>query len=1365
MRSDSAAFYSANIQKVAVPVVVVELSFATSNDDLFYLTSHANVDCPGIPIGLQYDTNFLWYDGGAEGELLLYTTGPRHFQNSIRSASTTSQKLDIANFASTIGAINIECLDDGTLSDYFRQKLAQGKTTSKNRLRVYVGFEGMSFAEMSLVQTQVVKDVSYNNGLMRINCLDIQRETKKTIFDPKSTTMTANIDADDTTVSVNSTLGFQAVWHGPSYTAEPNQDVGYLLVGDVDNEYEVIAYTGKTANTFTGCIRGAFGTIPKQWHALDSEGESNELEVQEFIYLELPAAKLAYAILTGTLYGDAGKHLPDHWHLGIDEQWISTSRFTTIGNDIWDITDDEKGIICYFAGLDKEDGRKFINSELMPLIGCFMPITVTGELGLKRISSVISGAPYVVELNERNVKDVDGIRYAQNEIINNIRVDWSYDYVKDDFRRSSIFIDSSSSAIYGLRAERLVELSGLHGTRHSRDSIRAMFNSIRDRFSGEPLYTSVDLHPSLNVLEVGDIVRLNLSDWPDYTNASNIDRSFEVQGVTINWLRGDVSVDLFGSSRKGAPLSDDGEGYSDDTAFADALLTSEGTDIEVTYAANVSRSGDLVTINSGFTFAGADALTQSDGTPNPSCILFCDGDLLIPSGVTLTITKNVILVVTGFLTINGAIDGAGNGPVGGDYRRTYLDQELNVVIDPVFFLGKTAVAYVNASLGYDAPSAGFLHPVLVGQGGCFLIDYPLKSAAYSYDEEGRATYAWNPATYQIEASNYTGDTSGEHSIAQISEYSSIPVIEIGLTDLFGLPSTLQGGSGPAGRHLFTVTMLVDGATATAVAHGTSGGAGGAGLVTISRGMEFGVNGYIDLSGDDAVLTPQSYTLRGETFWAGVGCGGTPGCWLCFIDGADNVAPIIEASNFIANFGLGTSYGTPDTLGIEWGNLGTLLDQSNRSFPGNNHASTRVSTTHNISGNYFEQYSRVQYVVAGTAAPGEPTEADTTVGNPGTPVLTENTNTPPTPAGNLSSIDVYVPPPSPSDYYSYSIVEWRYSSQSAWNTVPQVAQDEVSISGLVADGSSIIVRARAVSTSGKENASGPTQSITLSTVGTAAYIADTSYDSVSNTALRVIKASDSSVVPLKVAADTGVVTIGEDVAAIQYNPATGETTTGEDVLVSGVANANTNDISIIETKSVEDFYSSYETVDVNMVISFTLGRIKHTSGVGTAADQYKSRVYSLNDEYAISLPSWSKSRSFSAKIYVSSIIDTNTEFAVATGQALYAAGETELYGFGFIFDGADETIYACAGNASSQSRVDTGVTFTTSGSYSLYAKYIQSTGDIVFYIDDVLVATISSIVPGGSVSRNFLFSTWIYTDATTSWSGDIYVGEWRFWQSA
>lgn len=1091
MRIDNPEFHALNISEITARQAILEVWFTGDPADLVYLTSHANTDTPD---------------------------GATVIPNVLIAAPVVSQTLQPTEFHSTNGGGNYEILDsEGLITAKIREMNEAGKSLAGKTIRLRATFEGLAFENSVVVATHQFERLEQDGLSYTFVCLDVQRSAQKDeIFDPVSTILTSNVSATDTTIPVSSTSRFSTVWHGPSYSAEANQDVGYLWIKSGE-KVEIVAWTGKTATSFTGCVRGRFGTIPQDWEALDSEGESNELEVVEFIYLELPVAKLVYAVLTGNLYGDTGKHLPAHWTPDISEAWVDTASFVSIGSDIWDPADDTAGKVCFFAGLQKISAKKFIYTELLPLIGCYIWITENGEIALRRITDILSSAAHVVELNESNVVSTGAAAYRHNEITNYLRVDWSYDPIKKSYLRTSSFIDDASATKYPDAKQRKLELKGLHGSRHSRDAIRHTFAVMRDQLSSEPIYLSVEGFPALNTLQVGDIVRGNWQHLPDYTDAANLNRAFEVRAVSCDWLNGAFpTLQLFGTTRKASVNPDDDpDGVGIGYGIPDAFYDEGGVDIETAFPSAVTRVGSLVTLTSDITFAGPNALTNSDGSLNSAAVLRVNGDFQVADGVTLSWTRNLALKVKGFFQCNGLLDGVAGGGAGGDYRRTYQDQEVRLSTAYLWngtYLAPVRLTGYNAT--YQAPEPGYVHAGMYGQGPVVVRIRDLVDSGYIPE--------YTVGSGQIEI----GDPAGRNVVSySISGLPSVPSLDMD-GNVRGLPSTLIGGGGPAGGHVYTYGHpdTTSPYAAIARAHGTNGGAGGAGLVTISRGMSFGPNGRIDTSGGDAATDAGTYTLDmegpgDEVVLAGRGCGGSPGSWYCVIDGADSTAPLVSALNFWAFYGDGDSIGNPRAPArFNWYQHQT----------GNDHASNILSVSQQIGGaNLWESMHRVQFIVESVAAPGELTPIDEIPPAPTAVGLTESVNVPATPAGNLSTIAALVTPPSPLGSYSHAWVEWRYAGATAWNRVPVAAENETTFT-VQANGATVQVRAIAVSTTGVERTDGPIASITLTNVGVNTdYAFEFGFDPVTETYFRVIdNDSGDTVVGLSGGGLAGKVSAGE-----------------------------------------------------------------------------------------------------------------------------------------------------------------------------------------------------------------------------------------------
>ena len=612
MRTDASAFATKNLASAKSPRFVVKIEYSASS---LYLSSHNDIS--GIPA--------------------------THIVGCLMEPSISSQKLNPDQGRAEIGAASFSVVDlAGEFSDEVRTLYAAGEGLRDRLCKFYLGYEGLAWSAFMLVGTQNVKEASYDKGSYRISCNDVQRAARKDIFDLATTTIASTVEAADTTINVATTTGFTKVKHGTSYTDAASSTVGYIKIKD-----EVIRYTGSTSTSFTGCTRGVLGTIAARYVADGGTAAARREKVTEYVYLELPAAKLAYALLTGVLYGDSA-NLPTTWHLGISSSLIRLADFTGIGADVWNTADDTLGIVLRFEGLTKVDGKAFIETEIMRLIGHYLPVYATGELGLRRMTRVLSDAAAVVTLDESNSVTVGDLEHDMESLYNAFQIQWNWN--GKDYSRTTTYLDASSVAKHGRAPTMELKFKGLYGGRHTDGQLLKLLDSIRDRYSAPPVRLRVDVLHSLNRIEVGDVVRVAHAQLRDFTGSgATIDRSFEVQSVTINHRTGAVSLDLFGSTSRASVVSP----TVDTVALPDGFYTAQGTNLTAvaTITAGVMATGS-------YTLTGGTDLTAAGST------WYYNGDLTIPVGCTLNISGNVQLRIKGYLTVNGTITGVGGGLAG-----------------------------------------------------------------------------------------------------------------------------------------------------------------------------------------------------------------------------------------------------------------------------------------------------------------------------------------------------------------------------------------------------------------------------------------------------------------------------------------------------------------------------------------------------------------------------------------------------------------------------------------------------------------------------------------------------------------------------
>lgn len=643
MRTDPVVFAQQNEAETKRPRFVIEIEYDVES---IFMTSHADIS--GVP-----------------GVVM---------QNVLRKPSGISQRIVPDEGRSEIGSFSFSLVDlDSVFTEEIREKLGDGKGLRGKKVRFWVGYARFSpplsggfgeggfgefgfgegepiagptavFSEFQLFQTQIIVGASYEDAVYSIGCADITREQRKDIFEPKKTTLRDTVTATDTTIPVYSTVGFQPVYHGTSYSDGPSAVVGYIKVED---EWVRYPTGGVTADSFTGCTRGVLNTKAVA-HTVDAASDADRRpKIEEGIYLELPAAKLAYAVNTGIIHGTSPvQTLPDHWHLGIDPDLVRLSDFTGIGADLWDTALDTSGFVVRFQGLTKIDGKKFLETELYMLLGCYSPIYSDGTLGLKRMNQVLADAAYVVLLDQRNVLKHGALEHDFSGMHNRLQIDWNWN--GDEFTRTTLFVDAASISTHGPAPLKKLQFKGLHGSRHTEAIIRKRLDSFRDRYTSPPQLTTVDVLSSLNRSEVGDIVRDRMPNVRDYAGTlSSIDRSFEIQRRSIDYISGDLTLELFASSAPASILPPNSTGSA--SALPDAFYNSSGT--------NLTSVTTIVVVGGvGVIQAGTYNLTSG--------VYYYLGDLELLNGATLTINGTVTIRVRGFFTINGVIDGIGRGNAG-----------------------------------------------------------------------------------------------------------------------------------------------------------------------------------------------------------------------------------------------------------------------------------------------------------------------------------------------------------------------------------------------------------------------------------------------------------------------------------------------------------------------------------------------------------------------------------------------------------------------------------------------------------------------------------------------------------------------------
>jgi hypothetical protein len=557
----------------------------------------------------------------------------------IKNVSSTSQSLKPDSGYSEIGSLNFDLLDvNNLITTEIRTKLNQSEGLKGVKVQLFRGGAGMDWSDFRIEQTQIVDNsITLSDGVYSIQCSDKLREVRTQLFELNTTTLTADFLSGDDTLNVTTAALFEPCPHVASYTDQPTGSYFYLKI-KYQNGFEIVRATGKTANTFTGITRGIFGTKEIDHIVPESTGSDKGIEVEEYVYLELPSTAMAYALLTGRIIG--GDVIPSNWHLGIPESDVIIEEFRDQNLDLFQPDDYSKGFIIRFQGVGKETGKTFIEKEVALLSGFFMLVRADGRLGTKRKTGVLTKSAYVAHLSPSNVINFGRLTHDLSAVINEIKIKWSwaeYSGFPAEYYRENSVIDATSISTHGAGQVKTLSFKGLHNSRHTFTSVRNRFNAIRDRYAGPPIRRTVTLLPTMNDLEVGDIVRCTDPTTQDFSDVSTLDRSFEIQKIKVNQISGEVEVDLFGSSQKADAITDESQALNE----LPSLWYSDGA----------TNAETILSITNGL----LDSNGTLTGQPTTRTAYYIDGDFTVPSGVVLNITENVELRVKGFFQIDGEV--------------------------------------------------------------------------------------------------------------------------------------------------------------------------------------------------------------------------------------------------------------------------------------------------------------------------------------------------------------------------------------------------------------------------------------------------------------------------------------------------------------------------------------------------------------------------------------------------------------------------------------------------------------------------------------------------------------------------------------
>jgi hypothetical protein len=453
------------------------------------------------------------------------------------SISGISQNVDPINGVSTIGTLTAKLTDyGGKVSDIIKAADSAGYGLRRQRIKVFLLFKGMDWADKVRIRTLQVDDLKLSKeNEYTITASDVQTLLRKTVFNPVKTSLSAAISASGAvTVTVADAGSFKA-----------GSSVNYGANGFIKIDSEIMRWTSSTGISFNIPAegRGVLTTIA----AAHAPGAT----VNEIIYLQENPITMALKIIESSgVAGTNGTHdiYPAKWGCnmaspsGVNEaDWMQVGELLT-GLSAQHLAGD--GLKFEFV-LDKGvEAKKFIEDSILKIIGAYGFVRADGSYSIRAYNDLanVSKENAVAWLTVDNIIKWGDLNYKYTVLANEVWIDYNeYPKLSGKYIQSSLFTEPVSLKKWGTAKLLKYVAQGIDPLSIFVSQLYQRFQRVMSRYSRPPMQISLTLMPKLHTLEIGDIVRVTLPIRDLITGAS-LDRAFEVLSTQLQTKTGEVDI-------------------------------------------------------------------------------------------------------------------------------------------------------------------------------------------------------------------------------------------------------------------------------------------------------------------------------------------------------------------------------------------------------------------------------------------------------------------------------------------------------------------------------------------------------------------------------------------------------------------------------------------------------------------------------------------------------------------------------------------------------------------------------------------------------------------------------------------------------
>ena len=727
----------------------------------------------------------------------------------------------------------------GALTDLIANRLANQKGLRGKIHRHYQWPKSEQLdIERDLVSTYQLTDRSWSDGYKSISAIDIARNFQTRIFEPRSWRLLEPISAaaESLTIAIDPDDEPLPFWqHDRHYSTDPELSMLYIR-----------APNGEIIGAMTQTPVGAYsirlsdlkrGALNTQGTAIEFNLENTEVanrpELKEWTYFEETLPNFLFGLMTGFTLDY--RKLPAHWQMNTDRRWVSIPSLLYAAPELATLR-------LRAEDYGSTEGKRLIEKEILPFIPAIMPINELGQVQLIRVSSVRGGSTFVFDGSNIDMTSVKALGTKSTDIKSLVGIRAGYDARTKTFDAPVTMVDADSLATHGVGEPLVIDSKLLHSSITTQETIRALLPLMAERYLAEQDSIEFTGQPSTAEVKIASRAQL-VVPWTRVDNQSSggqapLSHSVRIESINPNTRSGGVQY----VARR-----------------SDSRIDQYRQTIEASVLSLAAYEEDAVDLRAAL---GVGAFELRSG------IWYLEaGDYDVSTRLKYNFLHGPL-----YCEASASLIAVDNGPM----VQLWVPHALH--FDGSRAIVTTGRGYTRGGVPGQLGDHGYCAPIY-GPGDLFITG--------RYDQNSSSDYILRSQRLRSRSGRrYREFLSGDAPIIALTNTEGL---------VSGIPADLSGYGGPGGGRVKINGRLTSGAAFEQTWPGGSGKRGSAGVLTVSRGLTFGVSAKWILDGSDSDTVPQlvyvDSPVTQPSAYTSPGQGGGPGTALGLIDGNYPLPPL------------------------------------------------------------------------------------------------------------------------------------------------------------------------------------------------------------------------------------------------------------------------------------------------------------------------------------------------------------------------------------------------------------------------------------------------------------------------------------------